>query len=95
MEKKVRIFDWKDTPMEITIKDFENVKEFVFEIISGDGILKVIYNDNLEERFDSSDDRIMDFDDGLWVIRPKDIDILNRMKNHYDTAELDEYDDTL
>lgn len=53
MEKKVRIFDYKDNPKEITIKDFENVKEFVFEIISGDGTLTVVYNDNHEERFDS------------------------------------------
>lgn len=92
MEKKVRLFDYKDTPMEITIKDFENVKEFVFEILSGDGILKVIYNDNHRETFDSSDCRLMNFNDGLWVISPKDIDVLNRMKDHYDTDELDELD---
>jgi len=88
MEKKVRIFDYKDNPKEITIKDFENVKEFVFEIISGDGTLTVVYNDNHEERFDSRNDRIMNFDDGLWVIEPQGIDILNRMKNHCDTDEL-------
>lgn len=93
MEKKVRIFDYKDTPMEITIEDFENVKEFVFEIISGDGILTVVYNDNREKRFDSSNGRIMDFYDGLWCISPKDIDVLNRMKDHYDTDELEELDD--
>ena len=92
MEKKVRIFDYKDTPTEITIKDFENVKEFVFEIISGDGILTVVYNDDREKRFDSSNTRIMGFYDGTWVIKPKDIDILNRMKDHNDTEELNEYD---
>ena len=91
MEKKVRIFDYKDTPMEITIEDFENVKEFVFEIISGDGILTVVYNDNREKRFDSSNCRIMGFYDGLWCISPKDIDVLNRMKDHYDTDELEEF----
>lgn len=95
MEKKVRIFDYKDTPTEITIKDFENVKEFVFEIISGDGILTVVYNDEREKRYDSNFTRIIGFDDGLWVIKPKDIDVLNRMKDHYDTDELNEYDDTL
>ena len=92
MEKKVRIFDYKDTPMEITIKDFENVKEFIFEIISGDGILTVIYNDDSLERFDSSNNRLMNFYDGLWVVSPKDIDVLNRMKEHYDTDGLDELD---
>lgn len=90
MEKKLRIFDYKDTPMEITIKDFENVKEFVFEIISGDGILTVVYNDERKKRFDSSDNRLMDFYDGIWCISPKDIDVLNRMKDHYDTDGLDE-----
>lgn len=95
MEKRVRIFDYKDTPMEITIEDFENVKEFDFEILSGDGVLTVVYNDDREKRFDSSNDRIIGFNDGFWVIKPKDIDILNRMKNHYDTYELNEYDDTL
>lgn len=95
MEKKIRLFDYKDTPMEITIKDFENVKEFVFEIISGDGILTVIYNDNHREYFDSSDCRAMAFNDGIWFISPENIDILNRMKSHYDTAELYEKEDTL
>ena len=93
MEKKVRIFDYNDTPMEITIKDFENVKEFVFEIISGDGALTVIYNDNSKNVFDSGEHRFMNFYDGLWCISPKDIDVLNRMKDHYDTDELDELDD--
>lgn len=89
MEKKVRILDYKNTPMEITIKDFENVKMFVFEIISGDGKLTVIYNDNHKETFDSSDDRCMAFYDGTWVISPENIDVLNRMQDHYDTYELD------
>ena len=96
MTKKIRLFDYDDNPKEIEIKDFENVKLFVFEIISGDGILTVVYNNNHRECFDSSDNRIMAFADGIWLIDPKDIDILNRMKSHYDTDELDklmeEYD---
>ena len=95
MEKKVRIFDYQDEPMEITIKGFENVKEFVFEIISGDGILTVIYNDNHKEYFDSSDCRCMAFANGIWFISPENIDILNRMKSHYDTDELCEKKDIL
>lgn len=91
MNKKIRLLDYKDTPMEIAIKDFENVRVFLFEIISGDGILTVIYNDNHEETFDSGNNRMIDYDDGLWVIEPKDIDVLNRMKDNYDTDELYRY----
>ena len=89
MNKKIRLLDYKDTPMEITIKDFENVREFLFEIISGDGILTVVYKDKHEETFDSGNNRIIGYDDGFWLIEPKDIDVLNRMKDNYDTDELD------
>ena len=95
MNKNIRLLDYRNRPKEITIKDFEKAIMCIFEIKSGDGVLTVIYNDNHKERFDSSDCRIIGFDDGLWCISPKDIDILNRMKDHYDTDELDEYDDTL
>lgn len=91
MEKKIRLLDYANRPKEITIRDFENVKEFVFQILSGDGVLTVIYNDGRREVFDSSElCRFVDFNDGLWCIEPKDIDVLNEMKNHYDTDRLDE-----
>lgn len=95
MEKTIKLLDYKGTPTEITIKDFENVKEFVFQIISGDGILEVVYNDNHVENFDSSNNRVLDFHDGIWIISPKDIDVLNRMKSNHDTDELDKLDKTL
>ena len=91
MDKKIRLLDYKDRPKEITIKDFEKVKLFVFEIKSGDGILTAIYGKGRIEQFDSCDiPRNMDYDDGTWFIFPEDIDVLNRMKDHYDTNELDE-----
>lgn len=89
MKKKIRIFDYMDREKEITIKDFEKVKIFLFEIISGDGILTVVYKGR-QEVFDSSDSRMQSFYDGSWIIAPENIDILNRMKNHYDTDELEE-----
>lgn len=92
MEKVIKLFDYKDKQKEITIKDFENVKLFVFRILSGDGVLTVIYQDNETKYYDSCDSmRLTDYNDGLWIIEPKDIDILNRMENHYDTEELDIY----
>lgn len=89
MNKKIRLLNYKDEPKEIIIKDFEKVKICIFEIKSGDGVLTVIYP-NHQERFDSSEDRMFDFDDGTWVIEPKDIDVINEMKDHDDTDRLDE-----
>lgn len=89
MKKKIRLFDYRDKEKEITIKDFEKVAMFMFEIISGDGVLTAIYQDHIEE-FDSSTNRFSDFQDGRWFIKPENIDILNRMKSHHDTDELEE-----
>ena len=88
MEKKIRLFDYQNNPKEIVVKDFDKVLLFIFEIKSGDGVLKVIYDTHFDV-FDTRDDRTMNFHDGTWHIKPKDIDVLNRMKDHYDTEELD------
>lgn len=90
MEKRLKLFDYKDKEKEIVVKDFENVKVFIFEILSGDGVLTTIY-DNHVKVFDGCDIiRNTEFLDGTWVIEPKNIDVLNRMKCHDDTDELDE-----
>lgn len=92
MKKKVRLLDYKDQPKGITIEDFEKVKVCIFEIKSGDGVLTIIYQDNRKQIFDSSDNRLVDFNDGLWVIDPENIDIISEMENHYDTNKLDIYE---
>lgn len=89
MDKKIRLLNYKNKPKEIIIKDFEKVVSLVFQIKSGDGILTVIYKDHIET-FDSDDSRQMDFDDGTWFICPEDFDVINQMKDHYDTDRLDE-----
>ena len=89
MDKKLTLLDYRDRPKEITVKDFEKAIMCIFEIKSGDGVLTVIYPDHYK-RFDSSDNRIQDFDDGMWIIAPKDIDVINNMKEHDDTDGLDE-----
>ena len=89
MNKRVKLFDYKDNIKTFTIKDFEKVVMLHFEIKSGDGILTVIYPDKVI-CFDSSDDRWQDFDDGSWYLLPKDISVINKMKSHYDTDLLDE-----
>ena len=69
--------------------DFEKVILLMFEIKSGDGILNVVYKDHIET-FDSDENRYTDFDDGTWFILPKDFEVINQMKDHYDTDKLDE-----
>ena len=90
MEKTIRLFDYKDRPKEITIKDFENVEEFIFEIVSGDGRLTVVYQDGKTRVLDSSDCRVQDFKDGMWVLEPKNIDVINDMKDNDDIDKLDD-----
>ena len=87
--KKIRLLNYKDEPKEIIINDFEKVILLVFQIKSGDGLLTVVYKDHIET-FDSDDSRQMDFDDGIWFMYPEDYDVINQMKDHYDTDELDE-----
>ena len=89
MDKEIRLLNYKDEPKTITIKDIEKVKVCLFEIKSGDGVLTVIYNDKIVV-FDSSQNRIYDFNDGNWFISPEQIDVLNKMKTHDDTDILDE-----
>lgn len=89
MVKTIRLLDYRNRPKEITIKDFEKAIMCIFEIKSGDGVLTVIYADHYEQ-FDSSDNRMEDFNDGMWIIEPKNIDVIGNMKEHDDTDGLDE-----
>lgn len=89
MEKRVRLLDYKDNEHFFTIKDFENVVDLFFQIISGDGILTVVYKDDEQVEFDSGEHRIIDFYDGFWILQPKHLEVINRMKSNYDTDELD------
>ena len=89
MVKTIRLLDYRNRPKEITIKDFEKAIMCIFEIKSGDGVLTVIYPNHYEQ-FDSSDNRMEDFNGGMWIIEPKNIDVINNMKEHDDTDGLDE-----
>ena len=94
MDKEVKLIDYKDNEHRFVIEDFENVSELIFEILSGDGVLTVVYSNGKRVEFDSSNDRLMDFHDGMWILQPKDIDVINQMKSHYDTDKLDEAEES-
>ena len=89
MNKRIRLLDYKNNPKWIVIKNFEKVKECIFEIVSGDGTLMVVYDDNSWVDYDSNDHRYLDYFDGCWIIPPKEIGILNKLKdNHYDSLTI-------
>ena len=90
MEKEVRLLDYKNEAKTFIIKDFEKVKSLIFQIISGDGVLRVVYDKDNSLTLDSADDRLMDFQDGTWVLPPRGIDEINKMEYHDDTDRLDE-----
>lgn len=91
MEKKIKLFNYRSEPKIITIPKFEDVKLCVFEIISGDGILHIIYNNGKMHKYNGCDEFVyVGYHDGTWVLEPKDIDILNEMQDNYDTDKLDE-----
>ena len=46
----------------------EPIRELVVEVISGDEVLTVIYQNGERKRFDSSETRFMSFADGLSII---------------------------
>lgn len=91
MEKEVRLLNYKNEAKTFIIKDFEKVTMLIFEIISGDGVLRVVYDDDKSITLDSCDeDRFMAFHDGTWVLPPRCIDDINKMEYHDDTDRLDE-----
>ena len=51
MNRYVRLLDYNDRPKRYTIENFENVMLLHFKILSGDGVLTVIYKNNTTETF--------------------------------------------
>lgn len=88
MEKEVRLLNYKNEAKTFTIKDFEKVTLLIFEIISGDGVLRVVYDKDKSITLDSSNDRLVDFHDETLVLPPEGIDEINKMEYHDDTDRL-------
>lgn len=84
MTKELTIYDYNQNPVKIEIPNFEKVKEVSCEVITGDEVLTVTYEDESEVVFDSSDDRLHDYDDGFVMIPLTLIDKISEMPNSYD-----------
>ena len=88
MDKKVYLFDYKDIQHEYTIKGFEKVKSMVINVLSGDWVLYVVYENNDYEVFEANHNRQVDFYEGTYIINPSRISELNNMKYSDDIEDL-------
>lgn len=69
----ITLFDYADNRKEFTpSKPFKTIR---IEVISGDEIAFVTYDDNTVEIFDSSDCRIMDYFDYEYILYDEERDI--------------------
>lgn len=89
MERKIIIRDYADVRKEITIPNFEKVLKIDCDVITGDEILTVLYDNLTAVCFDSCDSyRLMDFYDCSYDIYIKDkldvIDKFNVRRTSYD-----------
>ena len=64
---KIKIFDYDDQPKVIDLGD-KPIFHMHIHIWSGDEVLTVIYEDKTRKCFDSSDSRMMSFNDGDYDI---------------------------
>ena len=85
MNKKLTIYDYQGTPVEIEIKDFEEVISAYCEVISGDEILTVIYKDGSKATFDAyPSGRIHGYEDGEVEIPLDKIDEISNIADSYE-----------
>lgn len=74
MDKKIVLRDYADSRKEFIIEDFENVETIFIQILSGDEVATISYKNGNEICFDSSNERLMDFNDGCYHLPLRLID---------------------
>lgn len=96
----IDLIDWKDEKHPVDIGDLDNIEEMFIKVVTGDEILHVLYKDGTDKFFDSSEDRMADFDDGIYPIYVSglwciDKDKFINRKTSYDilhSETIDKYD---
>lgn len=61
------IYDYNNNPVSVQLPDKE-IKEIFVEVLSGDEVVSVEFTDGEILKFDSSNRRIMNFDDGCYRV---------------------------
>ena len=69
---KTKIYDYVNHAKEIELRD--DLKLLVVRVITGDEVIWAYYKDGTTESFDSSDSRINDRDDGLYIVDTDKLD---------------------
>ena len=88
MNKKLTIYDYQGTPVEIEIKDFEEVILAYCEVISGDEILTIIYKNGSKATFDAYPfGRAHGYKDGKVEIPLDKIDEISDISDSYEMLE--------
>lgn len=82
MKKIITIMDYDNRKRNITIKNFEDVVRIQIEVISGDEILNILYKDYSTESYDSSNCRMVNYNDDIYTIYDitKNIDYISNWK---------------
>ena len=69
---KTTIYDYDNKPHEVELKD-DAIKYIMVTVISGDEVIEVYYKDGSCEKFDSSNNRQIDYFDGVYLVSEEDI----------------------
>ena len=79
---KTKIYDYANRAKEIELRD--DLKLLVVRVITGDEVIWAYYKDGTTESFDSSDSRINDSDDGLYIVDTDKLDAWLNFNVHDD-----------
>lgn len=87
MDKQLIIYDYNDTPVGITIPNYEDVVAASCKVLSGDEILTITYKDGSQKTYDSSDCRLQGYYDGEVNIPLDHLEEISEIPNSYDMLE--------
>lgn len=90
MKKTITIMDYNNVKKKVKIDNFDNVVRLEIEVMSGDEILRVLYKDYSVEKYDSSNSRLMDFNDAFYCIYDitKNINHLDKWKKRTSSYDI-------
>lgn len=87
----LKLFDWNNNYSETTI-DIDNlssVESITIRVITGDEIAYVNYKDGSSKKFDSSKDRLIDYDDGSYTLYVDgQVNLIDEFLNRKDSYDM-------
>ena len=89
MSKYLEIMNYqgKKVKTKINLDKLDEIFMIIISICSGDEMAKVFYKNGTIETYDSSDDRVMDFDDGEYVLFSPTENHIKEFKNRTTTYD--------